>query len=341
MSNIPARLAPAEARGTDTSAAFVVLDQGLPSALREDLERVLGELGVALRPWTRDREGDARVDSMLRPSERNARAIIVAALACGSRTVPDDVLALARAADSEARVVLVTTEALIRPALSFHGGMLTIVGPPYSRARFAHRLRMLLDPGHDVRVDSGRLGSVRRVAQGPRFAAIALSKPEKDATDAPLQSLLGADRGTGLTAIVRWEPSEGDDDAALSAAAGAFLAQDVRGVRTAIGPRAGAIHLSDEGDIWTVYWPDQDRPLWLMSPLRLPNAFNLASSLRGGLMRLPTGGNDMMVALASALPAARGGAALYGATLDGIAGAVDYVEDSSEGALAGVFIEVP
>jgi hypothetical protein len=67
-----------------------------------------------------------------------------------------------------------------------------------------------------------------------------------------------------------------------------------------LGDHGAALHLAPGADEWTIYWPHKHWPLFLSSPLRLPNVWNVCRSMERvgkNLHRLHAAHCDMLAAL--------------------------------------------
>jgi hypothetical protein len=70
-----------------------------------------------------------------------------------------------------------------------------------------------------------------------------------------------------------------------------------------LGEQSGVLHVSSAADEILLYWPESSWPLWLLSPLRLPQRWDVATSMaarQSRLTRMAAAGGDLVLAVALA-----------------------------------------
>jgi hypothetical protein len=119
-------------------------------------------------------------------------------------------------------------------------------------------------------------------------------------------------------------------------------------LRDALQERAGLLHLTRRAKDWLVYWPTSTAPLWLFSPLRLPNLseWGPGHPETSKVHRIAAFHGDLAVALSgevSALTAERRGPSLRSLMADGGPVVLHHLAGllrSSSDPVAGVVAEV-
>lgn len=266
---------------------------------------------------------------------RKTPAVLVTGLRVGERRIPEDVLDLATNSYPDLSLLVLCREPLLRPTMSLNNGRVTLVSPPLTSPRVASALRSLLSDRQvgyaSTDTATGHLGpkspvSLRRYRRADYWAGVMSCNGEGTVSKLPLVRQTKTD---GLTIVL---PRPGNTpDVQMNAVVSGFKRDRAGTDRSAsleqvLGQHAGALHLAPGSDEWTIYWPHKDWPLFVSSPLRLPNVWNLADSMERvgkNLLRFHSAHCDMIAALtrfpgnadgesASALmPAlAEGGAAL-------------------------------
>jgi hypothetical protein len=240
-------------------------------------------------------------------------SLLIAELPSGQRRVPGSVLKLATRVFPGIPVVLLSNDPLVRPAVSLSGGRLTLIQLPIDVDRLATRLRILLadqrrtadnrnlfqgatDPNDPV-LTRDQLSSNCWIARiGCRGAADAAT------TDSDFPTL-HHDASDGLVGVI----------GAPAPSAPEWINQVVDGVRSVrdddqresllastLSENRAMVHLSPSSDGWTFYWPHAEWPLWIYSPLRLPNWWDLSATIASTerrMLSLPAYAGDMVIAL--------------------------------------------
>jgi hypothetical protein len=237
-------------------------------------------------------------------------AVVVGALAAGTRRIPDEIIELADRRFPGTQVLLVCDEPLIRPTLTLQHGRLTLIEPPATVERMTSRIRMLLADEPDeqrshprvVRLEPGAPGSVasQEFRRGPWWAAqLACHAGDADASAA--RTCLALDHGLTVVLTPPWTSVDDETiERALELLARDPDAEDLGDqLEDALGPEVGLVHFTDERQSWLVYWPCHGRPLWLFSTERLPRWSDLARGGDSTLLRLPAVAGDVIAALSS------------------------------------------
>lgn len=242
---------------------------------------------------------------------RRAPAVLVTGLRVGERKIPDDILDLATNAYPGLSLLVLCREPLLRPTMSLNNGRVTLVSPPITWQHVASALRGLLSDrqvgyastdtatGH---LDPKSSVLIRRYRSSEYWGGV-VSCARAEA--APKPPVVRQTKTEGLTIIL---PRPGATlDIHANAVAAGFKRDRSGGDRAAaleqaLGESGGALHLSPGADEWTVYWPHKQWPLFLSSPLRLPNVWNMAQSmdrLGRNLLRFNASHCDMIAAMTS------------------------------------------
>ncbi len=208
---------------------------------------------------------------------------MVDALNAGERRVNDELLGLLEASPGT-RVLICAMEPLVKRRIPLADGRVVLLAPPNDRARLIEALRSALgrEPPPVVTSTDRRFEVLRRThwigwLRGASAPMIALDETQGATV------VLGKTANTAAVARVLWDDNtDARREAALS---------------DLIGSDSAAIHLSDEAAEWLIYWPQQDRPLWICSPHRLPAVWDAGAAFATGrrLIRLAAFPGDQVV----------------------------------------------
>lgn len=220
---------------------------------------------------------------------RKTPAVLVTGLRVGERRIPDDVLDLATNSYPDLSLLVLCREPLLRPTMSLNNGRVTLVSPPLTSPRVASVLRSLLSDRHvgyaSTDTATGHLGpkspvNVRRYRRSDYWVGVVSSgRVEGTAAKLPLVRQTKTD---GLTVVL---PRPGSTrELQMNAVAAGFKrdrsgADRATSLEQALGDHGAALHLAPGADEWTIYWPHKHWPLFLSSPLRLPNVWNVSRSM--------------------------------------------------------------
>ncbi len=298
---------------------------------------------------------------------RKTPAVLVTGLRIGERRVPEDVLDLATNSYPDLSLLVLCREPLLRPTMSLNNGRVILVSPPLTSQRVASVLRSLLSDRQmgyaSTDTATGHLGpkspvNVRRYRRSDYWVGVLSSgRDERASARLPLVRQTKTD---GLTVIL---PKPGMSTLLEVNAVAACFKRDRDGadrsasLEQGLGERGAALHLAPGADEWTVYWPHKHWPLFLSSPLRLPNVWNLCRSMERigkNLIRFHAAHCDMIAAL-TCFPSASSGnpdsntslvasaTALMPSLGEGGAALLDFLEQETRGQpvdLVGAVIEV-
>jgi hypothetical protein len=225
-------------------------------------------------------------------------ALFVAGLGAGERHVPRDVLRILRSYYPKTRLLLLSTDALVRNVVSRNGGLLTVIGPPFSEPQLHSRLRMLLaeEPSPSDAAPIPRTTTSAASYREHRFPTYwmadvcsagdaAAGVVVTQANDTQFLGALSFDE-RNLTPE-RWE--------AIEAALPDEPSEDQ--LRSLLGGQVGLVRLRRGADDWLLYWPSS-LPLILASQSRAPRFFDMSVSLvRCGtrVRRLPAASGDTLI----------------------------------------------
>jgi hypothetical protein len=241
---------------------------------------------------------------------RKTPAVLVTGLRVGERRIPEDVLDLATNSYPDLALLVLCRETLLRPTMSLNNGRVTLVSPPLTSPRVASVLRSLLSDRHvgyaSTDTATGHLGprspvNVRRYRRADYWVGV-LSSGRVEGTAAKLP-LVRQTKTDGLTIVL---PRPGAIPELHMNAITAGFKRDRNGadraasLEQALGEHGAALHLAPGADEWTVYWPHKHWPLFLSSPLRLPNVWNMCRSMERvgkNLLRFQAAHCDMLAAL--------------------------------------------
>jgi hypothetical protein len=277
-----------------SSADVAVVLRGADSTTSEAVEQACLAAGLRCLP----------------ADESRSAALVVAPLRAAERRVPDEVVDFLSRRSPDALVLLLASEPLLRPTVSVPGGRITLMGPPHSAARLATRLRALVG---DRELDSGDRVTTRPQgmnaavitrqyrARGWWTGTVAAVEPPADHIERKLPTVR-QEASEGLTVVLstRAAVPKLDD---VRTAAGALLrsesdAQTEMAVRDALGAGACIVQLTGDRKEWVVHWGEAARPIWLLSPMRLPAVWDLRRSLgSGAVLRMSVERGDMLVAM--------------------------------------------
>jgi hypothetical protein len=241
---------------------------------------------------------------------RKTPAVLVTGLRVGERKIPDDVLDLVTSSYPDLSLLVLCREPLLRPTMSLNNGRVTLVSPPLTSPRVASALRSLLADRHlgyaSTDTATGHLGpkssvNIRRYRRSDYWVGV-LASARVEGTVAKLP-VVRQTKTEGLTIILP-QPGATKDIVPNDIAAG-FKRDRSGGDRAAalehaLGDQGAALHLAPGAEEWTLYWPHKHWPLFLSSPLRLPNVWNMCRSMERigkNLHRFHAAHCDMIAAL--------------------------------------------
>jgi hypothetical protein len=225
---------------------------------------------------------------ILAPGPSAQRAdLVVGELPRGTRAVPAEIAAAARAAEAIG-VLLWTEEPMVRPVTPVGAGNVVLVSP-------AHRGHVLaaLDILLGVPAPPGRQAVHRAWWSGTVMAS-----PTGELDDYQSESMGATFVHQGVRQAETPSPallaSQLIERAQTDARRGALL-------RDALGDSLALVHLAPGASHWLVSWPSHAPPLWVFSPLRLPMLWSLSATLaasESSFARFPSYPGDLMVAAA-------------------------------------------
>ena len=302
----------------DNKPTIVIASHRMPEALLGDIVAACEKANVRRFLWTGDATGSAspatQLVSWLAATGAPPPALLVAWLAAGERRVPDDIVELMTRSMPTISLLLLCEEPLVRPSVTIQSGRVTLLSTPLNTGRIAARIRALTANAVSATgtlVGTGRgdsvQGSVRtreRQHSNGWVGSVACSDDGTGGMPLVLQGM-----NEGLTALLRIDsgaPAMGEAEASRIADAMRREEPDddkERTLRDMLGGSYGALHLAPDGEDWIFYWPaGPEVPLKIMSPTRLPNAYNLSRALgRSGslMMRVGAASGDVVVALST------------------------------------------
>lgn len=262
----------------------------LPGAVQATLSEACQHLGAQLCPWKADQQ-PAFAEQW--PSA------VVAGLPSGARRVPDDLSRLLGRALPRLPLLLLCDEPLARPTMTTHGNRVVLVGPPLSTSKVASRLRMILassdaaKPPEPRWLASGVTGSERLC---PHYWMATLRGGE-----AAPEPTLYPDATRGLTALLSLRrgvlPDALLDRVTATLKADSPDAQKEAALFALLGVDRAVVHLDTAGGNWLFYFPWRERVLALLSPRRVPHAWDFRKTLESTrLIRVRAAGGDLLVA---------------------------------------------
>lgn len=297
----------------ENKPTVVVASTRMPETLLGDIVAACEKANVRRFLWTGDAAGGApatQLVSWLAATGAPPPALLIAYLAAGERRVPEDIVELMTRSMPTISLLLLCEEPLVRPSVTIQSGRVTLLSSPLNTGRIASRVRALTANAVSATgslVGTGRndavVGPVRtreRQHANGWVGSVACSDTES-------MPLVVQGMNEGLTAVVRIDtsaPSMGENEATRIADVMRREEPDdekERTLRDMLGGSYGALHLAPDGDDWVFYWPaGPETPLKILSPMRLPNSYNLARALsRSGslMMRVGASSGDVVVAL--------------------------------------------
>ena len=262
----------------------------LPGAAQATLTEACQHLGAQLLPW---KAGQQPAFAEQWPSA------VVAGLPSGARKVPRDLSRLLGSALPRMPLLLLCDEPLARPTMTTHGNRVVLVGPPLSAATVASRLRMLL-----ASIDETKTPESRWLSNGanaserlcPHYWMAALRAGEGAA-----EPVLRRDATQGLTALLslrRGAPAEAlIDRVTATLKSDSPDAEKEAALFALLGVDRAVVHLDTAGGNWILYFPWRERALALLSPRRVPHAWDFRKTLESTrLLRVRAAGGDLLVA---------------------------------------------
>jgi hypothetical protein len=221
---------------------------------------------------------------------------IVELLPAGERRIPESAMRLASELGPDAGVLLMCGERLVRPAMTLHGGRVTLLSAPFSLERVYSYLRILLLHGtggaawqlertdglsvnvHELAFAGGWVGALGVWPDGaPPHARVqgeAVTVTVPLASDVTQRELVHA---SGCLSRRASEPEK-----------------KLPALQKVVGARAGILHLAHER--WCFYWPG-DGSLRMHSEGRLPPMCDLSGSAKNGVVTLGRAPGDLAVGL--------------------------------------------
>ena len=249
------------------------------------------KLGAQLFPW---KAGQQPAFAEQWPSA------VVAGLPSGARRVPDDLSRLLGRALPRLPLLLLCDEPLARPTMTTNGNRVVLVGPPLSAPKVASRLRMILASAEEAKVPEARwLASGATATE--RLCSHCWVGALRGGEAAP-EPLLYPDATRGLTALLSLRRGALPD--ALSERVIATLktdspdAEKEAALFTLLGVDRAVVHLDTAAGDWVlVYFPWRERLLALLSPRRVPHAWDFRKTLESSrLVRVRAAGGDLLLA---------------------------------------------
>ena len=213
---------------------------------------------------------------------RREATVVIGSLPAGARIIPPDLLEALSLARTNATVLLLASEPLVRPVVTLEHGRVVVVGSSASSARLRGILQMVA-PGEEAR-------TLWRPALSS-FAWSAHTRPVCCSNDA-----------SGFVAVVPFG-SEPPPPEAVLAAQTAAANQDVEALAVHLRRDAGLVWTTASAGAtpeWGVYWPRVDRQAWLHSSVRLPNVIDVraaAAHAAGHLVRFAAHSGDVCLLL--------------------------------------------
>lgn len=303
MTDLTSELEPLSARESTVEEPVLVATHRIDPELLPDVQDACIKAHARYVPWS----GEIGLRDL-----RKTPAVLVTGLRVGERRIPEDVLDLATNAYPDLALLVLCREPLLRPTMSLNNGRVTLVSPPLTSPRVASVLRSLMSDRHvgyaSTDTATGHLGprspvNVRRYRRADCWVGVlACSRGEGAAAKLPLVRQTKTD---GLTIVL---PRPGAIQELHMNAISAGFKRDRNGadraasLEQALGDHGAALHLAPSADEWTIYWPHKHWPLFLSSPLRLPNVWNVCRSMERvgkNLLRFPAAHCDMIAALTS------------------------------------------
>lgn len=301
----------------EAKPTVVVASHRVPEALLSEIIAACERANVRRFLWTGENGTSgspaSQLVTWLSATGAPPPALLVAWLAAGERRVPDDIVDLMTRSMPTISLLLLCEEPLVRPSVTIQSGRVTLLSPPLTSGRIAARVRALTANAVSA------TGSLVGTGRGDTSSG-AVKTRERQHANGWIGSVTSSDPAEGLplvlqgvaeglTALLRISghaPSLGDSDASRVADTMRREEPDEakeRALRDMLGDNYGALHLAPDGEDWIFYWPGgPEIPLNILSPTRLPNAYNLSRALgRTGslMMRVPAASGDVVVALST------------------------------------------
>lgn len=310
-------------------------------------------------------------ETMLGPNSILPR-VVIATLGAGERKIPSPVVTLMNGRAVGVPLVLLCAEALSQNAVVLQGGRLYLVGRPWQAERVAAMLVRAADAqafaalrdeqesqspsNYQVQIGQETKGVMTRESLRPQWWVSAIMARALGQAAAPVVSPSFHQRfGEGLTALLPLDPTQEPHGEQIEAI-GATVREDITikekqaRLQQLCGDRVAVLHLSPAADSWVIFWPRPEHPLWLLSPLRLPNTWNVSASLNGRGQRLlqwTAASGDIFLAATAPLPldpaSAKAGTdthAIYGAGGPALLDILERDLEESKAPFNGLIIEV-
>ena len=269
----------------NSGRSMVIAERRMDAALVQVVREACGRAAIDCVTWN----GVDRVDLLA-----GRAALAVGVLPAGARKIPADLAGLVTDQLPGLPLVLVAEEPLVRPVVSLHDGLVTLIEPPVSVARLTSCARSLLaeraSGGNDARewwpltAIHGEGQAVERCEyQVGRcwVGALDCAGPEEDA-GRPIPWLRSADGVVGMLAPANRIPAAPGEGGPLDCAVALELAGD-------------RLH-------WVFHRAGGNDVLGLFSAQRLPSWTDLGPRSRshGEPIRIPAAEGDVVVAFTPA-----------------------------------------
>jgi hypothetical protein len=278
-------------------ATILVAAHRLPEEQVATVEAACGVAQLRYQRWAGD-----TLDAQRPPD------LLVAGVPAGKRQIPEDLVGLVSRDVPDVGLLLLCNEPLTRPIATLHRGRVTLIGPPLTVDAIANRLRVLVAERQQPKLppDASERSILAVQYLRPQWWVAGISCQSSSPTRA--LPLFRQDHA-GLTVFISLPDQPAPDCGALDRALEILLAADSGAaleprLTETVGAGTGLVHLSAKTQEWVFYWPGRACPLWIFSPARLPNRWDLSLALdfqASRLLRLRAGAADLVVALSASL----------------------------------------
>jgi hypothetical protein len=216
----------------------------------------------------------------------HAATVVAGSLPAGARTIPRDLLEALDRAQSNATILLLASEQLVRPVVTLQEGRIVVIASSTSSARLRGILQMVTpdDPAPSL--------------WRPLLSAFAWSAHARPVTC--------SNNDAGIHAVVPFS-GHAPHVETMALLLGTRDLDGVRAIAARHAREAGLVCMARSAREWCIHWPRVDRQAWLYSNVRLPHVMDLrsaAANAEGNLLCFPAHPGDVAVLLSHPIHAA-------------------------------------
>lgn len=244
-------------------------------------------------------------------------SLLIAGLRPGDRRIPEDLARVISMVYPTLPLMVLCNEPLIRETVTLYQGRVTLLGIPLTTEVVSERIRGTLqaraqsNPAQDIgpktplfKTPGIGTGISTREYRRSRWWAASLSR-KQDSLEvnetAGFPFVLNS-ATKGVVSILTPTSAQDIEPVTLERAAENFRnGLNAEQIAEALGDHSdvsAGIFLNPQATHWSIYAPSGSASLWLMSPVRLPNRWNISASIASGpspLHRMRAAGGDLLL----------------------------------------------